>query len=338
MPPSDDRYQLMIEWLETDLGLAIKTIQPASSDASFRRYFRVEIGEESHIVMDAPPPQEDVRPFIRIEGFLAKAGLKTPAIEASDQEKGFLLLTDLGHVSFLDALNEDSVDRHYGSAMRSLLALQTHASIAESGLPAYDEALLRRELDLFPKWCLEAFLGLEMALEDPAILSRTFDILVQSALDQPRVVVHRDFHSRNLMVSHEDHPGVLDFQDAVIGPVTYDLVSLLRDCYIEWPPERLDGWVKDYYASLLNHQVINQETDFALFKRWFDLMGMQRHLKAAGIFCRLNIRDHKSSYLQDLPRTLGYVASVGQHYPEFSDFIHLMTDRILPAIQGEISS
>ncbi len=335
MPPSDDRYQLMMQWLETDLGLAIKSIQPASSDASFRRYFRVEIGHQSHIVMDAPPLQEDVRPFIRIQRLLAEAGLKTPMIEANDPEKGFLLLGDLGHISFLDALNEDSVDRHYGSAMRSLLALQTNLSIAESGLPCYDEALLRRELDLFPKWCLEAFLGLDMALEDHAILSRTFDILVQSALDQPRVVVHRDFHSRNLMMSLEDRPGVLDFQDAVIGPITYDLVSLLRDCYIEWPPQRVDDWVKDYYASLLKHQVITRETDIALFKRWFDLMGMQRHLKAAGIFCRLNIRDHKPAYLKDLPRTLGYVTTVGQHYPEFSDFIHLMTDRILPATPGK---
>ncbi|MEI6353387.1 MAG: phosphotransferase [Methylococcus sp.] len=337
MPPSDDRYQLMMQWLETDLGLAIKTIQPASTDASFRRYFRAEIGHQSYIVMDAPPPEEDVRPFIRIQGFLAQAGLKTPAIEASHPDQGFLLLGDLGQVSFLDALDEDSVDLLYESAMKSLLALTTRASILESGLPPYDEALLRRELDLFPTWCLKDFLGLEMSLNDQNILSRTFDALVQSALDQPRVVVHRDFHSRNLMMPPEEGPGVLDFQDAVVGPITYDLVSLLRDCYIEWAPQRVDAWVKGYHASLLSHPLM-REIDLPLFMRWFDLMGMQRHLKAAGIFCRLKIRDQKPSYLQDLPRTLGYVVSVGQRYPEFNPFIHLMTDRVLPPIQGKISS
>jgi len=227
---------------------------------------------------------------------------------------------------FLDQLNEDSADTLYQSAFDSLLKLQTNASLRESGLPGYDEPLLRRELAIFEEWFANGLLDIEIP---EAQWNTVYDTLISSALEQPVSCVHRDYHSRNLMVLDSDSPGVIDFQDAVIGPITYDLVSLLRDCYIAWPEQQVEQWLNDYFQQLTHAGLINNS--FARFKRWFDLMGLQRHLKAIGIFSRLHLRDSKSGYLKDIPRTFNYVTAVCSLYPELAEFSQFLHDEVLPS-------
>ena len=270
--------------------------------------------------MDAPPEKEDCQPFVDIAKVLGQAGLNTPRIIAQDLEQGFLLLSDLGSRLFLGELNDDSVELLYGDALNSLQQLQKipHNSLP---LPNYSADLLQQEMMLFHDWFLKQHLAIELSKEERAVLFDAFETLTESALEQPQVWVHRDYHSRNLMVLDKESPGILDFQDAVIGPVTYDLVSLLRDCYIAWPRERVEAWVTTYYQSC--------DTDLGgvsgtQFLRWFDLMGVQRHLKAIGIFARLNIRDGKSGYLGDIPRTLAYVREVCGRYEELRRFRKLL--------------
>jgi aminoglycoside/choline kinase family phosphotransferase len=325
---TDPRLEALSDWLRRDLKLAVDDIRPASSDASFRRYFRARLGEEAFIVMDAPPSHEDVRPFIHISGLLREAGVQAPRIHAQDIDQGFLLLCDFGDRAYLSALNADTADALYGDAMDSLVRLKRGVDIAGSGLPPYDEALLRREMDLFRDWFLGRLLALDLGPAALAVLDDAWASLAASALAQPKVCVHRDYHSRNLMVTARDNPGVLDFQDAAIGPVTYDLVSLLRDCYIAWPREQVEGWAFDYHRRLLDAGLASGSGEEE-FLRWFDLMGVQRHLKAIGIFSRLKLRDGKPGYLADIPRTLNYVVEVCARYPELADFLALLQDRVL---------
>lgn len=321
------RLEQLNHWLTNTLGLPAYEITPASSDASFRRYFRISFGGETLIVMDAPPDKEDSHPFVAIGRQLFAIGLNVPEILAEDLEQGFLLLSDLGSQQYLSALNEGTVDRLYGDAMGALAVLQTSGPGSDA-LPPYDEALLRREMDLFSDWYLGRHLGLELSGREQAVLGEVFDLLVQNAMEQPQVSVHRDYHSRNLMVSAHN-PGILDFQDAVYGPVTYDLVSLLRDCYVAWPRQQVEQWVLGYHDIAIDHGILRgpQEEQFL---RWFDLMGVQRHLKASGIFARLNHRDGKPGYLNDIPRTLGYVAEVSGRYPELRPFLQLLEESVLP--------
>ena len=321
------RLEQLNHWLTNTLGLPAYEIAPASSDASFRRYFRISFGGETRIVMDAPPDKEDSHPFVAIGRQLFAIGLNVPEILAEDLEQGFLLLSDLGSQQYVSALNEGTVDRLYGDAMGALAVLQT-CGPGSDALPPYDEALLRREMELFSDWYLGRHLGLELSGREQAVLGEVFDLLVQNAMAQPQVSVHRDYHSRNLMVSAHN-PGILDFQDAVYGPVTYDLVSLLRDCYIAWPRQQVEQWVLGYHDIAIDHGILRgaQEEQFL---RWFDLMGVQRHLKASGIFARLNHRDGKPGYLNDIPRTLGYVAEVSGRYPELRPFLQLLEERVLP--------
>ncbi len=326
------RFEQLNHWLTNTLGLPAYEIAPASSDASFRRYFRITFGGESRIVMDAPPDKEDSRPFVSIAKQLHAVGLNVPEILAEDLEQGFLLLSDLGTQQYLSALSIDTVDRLYGDALGALAVLQTCGPGAES-LPDYNEALLRREMDLFRDWYLGRHLGLTSGKSEEAVLDEAFTLLVENALDQPQVSVHRDYHSRNLMVSAHN-PGILDFQDAVHGPVTYDLVSLLRDCYIDWPRERVEKWVLGYHDIAIDHGILRGPQE-ERFLRWFDLMGVQRHLKATGIFARLNHRDGKSGYLNDIPRTLGYVVEVSGRYPELGTFKRLLEERVLPRLAGQ---
>ncbi len=318
-------------WLHDDLGLTASTIVPASSDASFRRYFRVSGDRESYIAMDAPPDKEDCRPFMAVARAFARLGLNVPRILASDIRRGFLLLSDLGSDHYLQALNEQTVERLYGDAMGALRLL--HAAPHEgANLPDYDRSLLLREMNLFRDWYLERHLGLGLSEESDEILQQSFSILADEALCQPRVWVHRDYHSRNLMVTAAHNPGILDFQDAVIGPVTYDLVSLLRDCYVSWPRKQVAMWVREYLLNLQADGVLN-DVEPQQFTRWFDLMGVQRHLKAIGIFSRLNLRDAKPGYLQDIPRTLAYVVEVSGRYPELNLLHGLLTERVRPKPQ-----
>lgn len=333
MPTSHLRFNQLSDWLKVELDLEIEGIEPASSDASFRRYYRVFLEHESRIVMDAPPPQEDVRPFVRVAGLMRDAGLQTPEIHAVDAERGFLLLGDLGSRSYLDALTTGTVDRLYADAAEALVRLQQGVTVESADLPRYDKPLLVRELGIFREWLLEGALGLALHANEERMLDAVWEILVDSALEQPTVCVHRDYHCRNLMVTDRLNPGILDFQDAVVGPITYDLVSLLRDCYIAWPDDQVQAWA-EAFRQTLERAGRNDVRDAARFRRWFDLMGMQRHLKAAGIFARLKIRDGKAGYLRDIPRTLGYVIEVGRAYPELHQFGEFIEQRVLPGVRG----
>ena len=319
----DQRLEQLKVWLN-DSGITYQDIAPASADASFRRYFRITNEKSTYIIMDAPPEKEDCKPFIRIATILFDFGLNVPQILKQDLEQGFLLLNDLGTTVFLTELNNNTVDKMYTSAMNSLLQIQKNKN---PDLPSYDDILLRNELDLFPDWYLIKHLGISLSAEQKEILEHTFDLLIKNALAQPQVCVHRDYHSRNLMVNKDkpDYPGVIDFQDAVIGAVTYDLVSLLKDCYISWPREKVEAWVKYFHTEAESLGIIN-DVSFDEFLRWFDLMGLQRHLKVAGIFSRLKHRDGKTGYLKDIPRTMDYVFDVLERYPEFKPLQKLLSE------------
>jgi len=266
--------------------------------------------------MDAPPDREDCRPYVRIARAFRAIGLNVPEIIAEELACGFLLITDLGDRLYLDALNERTVDGLYRDAMRALLVLQRGADTG--WLLPYDEKLLHQEMGLFREWYLGRHLGIGISSREHALLDRAFRLLAVTALEQPRVAVHRDYHSRNLLVTETNSPGILDFQDAVVGPVAYDLVSLLRDCYIAWPRERVESWVREYYA-LAQSAGVPVGDDATRFLRWFDLTGVQRHLKAIGIFARLNHRDGKPNYLRDIPRVLAYVIDVAARYPQLQE-------------------
>jgi aminoglycoside/choline kinase family phosphotransferase len=321
----DLRIMAMLDWLRHDLLMTIASCAPASSDASFRRYFRVEGPEGRFVVMDAPPEKENVAAFIKVNHLLKAAGVHVPEIFAQNLEEGFLLLEDFGSSDFLSRVAKENAEPMYQSALDSLFRLQSGTSISACGLPVYDNALLTRELGIFDEWFLGQWLDVEM----PAgIREPLHEHLIASALEQPRICVHRDYHSRNLMVLEADSPGVLDFQDAVVGPVTYDLASLLRDCYVAWPEQRVEDWMSGYYQRLLDAQLIDCSLD--RFRRWFDWMGMQRHLKAIGIFARLNLRDGKPGYLKDIPRTLNYVLTQADAYPEFAAFSEFLRTTVLP--------
>ena len=326
MSITDDRAKSIIHWLSHTLKLDIKHFETASSDASFRRYFRVIHSHGQHVVMDAPPEKENTEPFIRIAKLFKKSGVNVPEIYQQNLAQGYLLLEDFGSQCYLDKLNNNTALNLYRSAFESLYTLQTQIPITHSQLPFYDKALLDRELDIFYEW----FLDKTLALSIPENLKNSLNAtLIESALEQPQCCVHRDFHSRNLMVLAENSPGIIDFQDAVIGPVSYDLVSLLRDCYIAWPEEKIEQWMTLYYQQITESGLIN--VNIGTFTRWFDLMGLQRHLKAIGIFSRLHLRDNKPSYLADIPRTLSYVSLVCSKYPELAKFNQFLKETILPA-------
>ena len=316
------------DWLQKELGIGNYDIQPASSDASFRRYFRITsqqgpfesyVAGNSMIVMDAPPPQENVQPFIYVLTLMAELGLNVPVVYEKNIEQGFLLLSDLGSTQYLSVLTENNVDKLYGDALEALFKLQKNGPRQSDFFPLYDYAFFKRELGIFSEWYIEKHLGLRLSAEQTAIVNDAYEILIQSALDQPVVLVHRDFHSRNLMLTEPNNPGVLDFQDAVIGPVSYDLVSLLKDCYIAWPGEKVEAWCLAYKKRIVDDSIIDAIDDES-FLRWFDLMGAQRHLKATGIFARLDQRDGKPDYLNDIPRTMSYVIDVAGRYKDLIPF------------------
>ena len=322
-----DRLEQLKRWLESELEFSDYTLAPASSDASFRRYFRVMHDGASFIVMDAPPDREDSRPFIRVAKQLFDAGLNAPEVLDEDLQQGFLLLSDLGSSPYLGALNEAGVERMYGDALGALASIQTCAC---DGLPPYDRALLLREMELFREWLVGKHLGIALSDAQHAMLDSAFALLADNALAQPRVFVHRDYHSRNLMVTARNNPGILDFQDAVCGPVTYDLVSLLRDCYIAWPRARVEDWALGYQELAIQTGILHEEhEDPVQFLRWFDLMGVQRHLKASGIFARLNHRDGKPGYLGDIPRTLAYITDLAQRHAAIAPLCAFVENEVL---------
>ena len=326
---SDSRLADLTRWVFEDLGFAGGRIEPASADASFRRYFRVSRDENTYIVMDAPPEKEGLGPFLSVARALLCIGLNVPVVLAKDPERGFLLLSDLGKRQYLDELVDGAEDGLYADALDVLSVMQAADRAAAGDLPLYSHALLMREMDLMPEWFLRGHLGLQISTTERGMLDRLFETLAQVALEQPAVLVHRDFHSRNLLVTPTDNPGILDFQDAVWGPVTYDLVSLIKDCYVAWPRARVRNWALRYREQLLS-------TGFPLgageaqFLRWFDLVGLQRHIKVLGIFARLFYRDGKSQYLKDLPRVLAYTRDAAADYAETAEFSRFIAKRIDP--------
>jgi N-acetylmuramate 1-kinase len=320
-----DRLNQLQRWLDSLSKDTYTDLRAASADASFRQYFRVSNNQDgkTYIVMDAPPDKEDCRPFIQVTDLLRSVGVNAPAIIALDMAQGFLLLDDLGSKPYLDHLNADTAEKLYIDAIDALIRMQTIDAI----LPAYDAKFLQTEMDLFETWYLNRHLDVQLSETQQAALASICKLLIENAEQQPQVFVHRDYHSRNLMITDENNPGVIDYQDAMIGPITYDLVSIFKDCYIEWPRDKVEHWLDLYLARLTPTFFIEKDT----LLRWFDLMGVQRHLKVLGIFARLNYRDGKSQYLNDLPLTLKYVIDACDRYPELQPLKQLLEDTRIPA-------
>lgn len=312
---TDLRLDTLTSWVASAIGTAEFGVALASADASFRRYFRIKPvapwrGHATLIVMDAPPPNEDCRPFVRVAHLLAAAGVHAPTVIADDLARGFLLLSDLGDCTYLAALDAASAPKLYAEASDALIRWQRATRDGE--LPPYDEALLRRELDLFPDWYIARHLGIELTARESTTLAHAFRLILDNNLAQPRVYVHRDYHARNLMVS-DPNPGVLDFQDAVYGPVTYDLVSLLRDAYIAWDEQHQIDWAVRYWERARSAGIPVGD-DFGRFWQDFEWMGVQRQLKVLGIFARLAYRDGKRGYIDDMPRVMAYLRGACERY------------------------
>lgn len=331
-----ERQDLLQRWLRDELRMGDVALVPASGDASFRRYFRVQSAQGSYIAVDAPPERENSRPFVDLARRFQALGLNVPEVFEADLERGLLLLSDLGTVDYLSVLTDATGDRLYGDALGALVVLQACGPGAGE-LPAYDRSLLMAEMELFPTWFLSRHLGMTLLPDEQQLLAGAFARLAEAALEQPHVCVHRDFHSRNLMVTERHNPGILDFQDAVIGPVTYDLVSLLRDAYIAWPRERIEAWVLGYHDLAVQSGVLRHTSnpdDEERFLRWFDWMGVQRQLKVIGIFARLWHRDAKGGYLPDIPRTLGYLRDATARYAELADLHDFVETRVVPLMEN----
>ncbi len=318
MDKPTDRTRLRLAWVRKQLQQPALELVPASNDASFRSYWRGQYTDShSVVVMDAPPDLEDIRPWLDVQRRLEDAGLHVPSVYASNVEQGFVIMEDLGHRTYLPALNESHVEDLYGEAMEALLNMQQHSHC--DGLPPYNGNRLIEEMELMPRWFLQRHLGFEPACEDWDILEEAFRHLAQSALAQPQLFVHRDFHSRNLLITEQRSPGIIDFQDALQGPVTYDLVSLLKDCYVSWPRDRVLEWLETYYRKLRLAKLLPNDWNLSSLLRAFDHMGLQRHLKVLGIFCRLAYRDGKTSYLANLPRVFDYVLEASHQDSAFRD-------------------
>jgi aminoglycoside/choline kinase family phosphotransferase len=318
----DSRRAALERWLAPQFGIPFK-LTPASEDASFRRYWRSTLEDgRTYVAMDAPPDQEDCRPFVRIARLLAAAGVHAPQVIAQDLDQGFLLLSDLGSRTYLDALDESNAAALFADATEALLRWQLATRPGE--LPPYDEPLLRREMNLFPEWYVGRHLKRELSPAQKERLEGVFALLVKSALAQPVVYVHRDYMPRNLMVC-EPNPGVLDFQDAVLGPITYDMVSLVRDAFISWEEERVLDWVARYWEQAKSRG-LPVDPDFGEFWRALEWMGLQRHLKVLGIFARINYRDGKPRYLEDTPRFMRYSRDVAGRYAALAPLARLLDE------------
>ena len=325
--PLNARDQLLTDWVAQRFPGQDVLIVPASADASFRRYFRLSLPDgTTRILMDAPPEHEDCRPFIKVAALLAKAGLAAPRVLDQDLEQGFLLLTDLGRIGYLEALHADLslADTLIRPVLDTLVRWQLASSAAT--LPPYDAALLRRELELFPEWFIGRHLGVTLADNEKLLLERSFKYLINSALNQPKVYVHRDFMPRNLMLVESEQiltPAIIDFQDAVYGPITYDVVSLFRDAFISWDEEQEIDWVVRYWEKA-RAAGLPVRADFGDFWREYELMGLQRHLKVLGIFCRLKYRDGKDKYIEDLPRFMRYAKKTAGRYLPLKPLLNLL--------------
>ncbi len=321
------RKDALIQWLIEATETSQFTLESASEDASFRSYYRLVIKStdpinnqcKSFIVMDAPPELEDCEPFIKIQKLLAAHQINVPQIHACDPDQGFMLLSDFGSTLYLDELDTNTAYDLYPMAISELVAIQRITDT--QALPRYDAHMLGKELTLFSDWFINTHLDHILSSEQHKTLDTIHKLLIENAISQPQVMVHRDYHSRNIMLTN-NRPGIIDFQDAVLGPISYDLASLLKDCYISWDDADISNWVHLYLDQYNN--VANETINYNQFIKWFDLMAAQRHMKAIGIFCRLNYRDGKKHYLYDIPRTMNYLTETCHKYPELTDFGHLL--------------
>ncbi len=314
------RLQQLTVWLNGQFPHDPASIAPASADASFRRYFRATFNDRTLIVMDAPPQHEDCRPFVHVARLFESAGTHVPHIHAQDLEQGFLLLSDLGNTTYLQALTDGNARELYGAATDALIKIQLASKAHE--LPPYDEALLRRELMLFPEWYIARHLGVTLDDRQRATLEQVFQRILANNLAQPQVYVHRDYHSRNLMVA-DPNPGILDFQDAVYGPITYDLASLFKDAYVRWDEEQIMDWLIRYWEKARRARLPVRD-DFGDFYRDYEWMGVQRHIKVLGIFARLYHRDGKDGYLKDMPLVMDYLRRACERYIELKPLLNLL--------------
>lgn len=322
------REYLLQQWLLAQLHIEALDLQVVSGDASFRRYFRIRLPGQntSLIAVDSPPDKESNAEFVQIARTLFAKGFAVPEVKALDMEQGFLLLSDLGNRLLLPELNEGTVNDHYQQAMQTLVALQSHVKTTDLTLPLYDGKRLHAEMALFTEWFIPHYLEYPLKPDQQQTLQNAFDCLANSALEQPVVFVHRDYHARNLMLLDNQQLAMIDFQDAVWGPMTYDLVSVLRDCYVRWPRQQTLAWASDYFRAAVAAGLLPASCTEGQFLRWFEWMGVQRHLKATGIFARLNFRDHKPVYLGDIPRTYSYMLETTAAYPELAAMNSLLKD------------
>lgn len=330
------RFQLLQSWLTKILSDSDYELKPLTGDASFRSYYRLQHNARPYIVMDSPPDQEDSCSFYNLAKHFESLGLNVPHIYFHDFKLGFLVLSDLGATHYLDVLNETNAQVLYSAATVELLTLQTAGSA--QCLPLFDRTFMQTEFQLFTEWFLQKGLNLSLSLAQACLIDTLFNQLCEHILSQPKVCIHRDYHSRNLMYSEKNKPGILDFQDAMIGPITYDLVSLLKDCYIAWPKESVMEWALAFQRLLVNEQRLDSTLSSQQFLRWFDWMGLQRHLKVLGIFSRLYLRDGKVNYLQHLPLVLQYIQQVSESYPELHEFDCLIKETILPRFEQALFS
>lgn len=332
----EDQRQLDLKaWCEAQTGVLQAQLESVSGDASFRRYFRLSDGRQSMIAVDCPPQQEDMSPFIAVADAYQQADVKVPKILAVDQQQGFMLQSDFGQILLLAKLHPRNARQYYQQALNILPNIMRVTKTQLAPLPDYSRALLQRELDLFKQWLLIKHLGLDWTAADDAIWDSFCEKMVNNALAQPQVGVHRDYHSRNIMLLADDQLGVIDFQDAVCGPITYDAVSLLRDCYIDWPDELVSELALMLRKLLVEQQLLSATISEQQWLIWFDWMGLQRHTKAAGIFARLAHRDNKPGYLQDVPRTLAYLAQVSGRYAALSDYHDWLKNRVVKAWEAQ---
>ncbi|MEW5770735.1 MAG: phosphotransferase [Pseudomonadota bacterium] len=315
--------QRLTSWTREVLPAELDRIEPASADASFRRYFRAHSARGTHIVMDAPPSHEDCRPWLHVARLFRAAGANTPEILAENLAEGFLLISDLGGTTYLAALNEDNADALYRDANASLVKIQLASR--EGELPPYDAELLMREMRLFPDWYLAKHLKVELSDAQRQVMEEAFQRILANNLAQPKVYVHRDWHSRNLMLTDAGNPGVIDFQDAVYGPITYDLASIYKDAYIRWDEDRVLDWTVRYWEAARKAR-LPVHADFGEFYRDFEWMGVQRHIKVLGIFARLCHRDGKDGYLKDMPLVMDYLRRACQRYNGLGDFLRLLDE------------
>ncbi|WOT04538.1 aminoglycoside phosphotransferase family protein [Shewanella youngdeokensis] len=332
MPLSDPRFIQLNAWLNHYFSANVSPIL-ISGDASFRRYYRVVVDSASYIVVDSPPKLVPIMPFIEIAERYAQAGVAVPRVIGRDEELGFMLLSDLGDVQLLSVLKPDNLQQYYQQALAVLNDIAKVTATANSPLPLYDDEFVLRELNIFTEWLAVHHLGLTVD-EVQAQTEAVFALLTDNVRQQPKVGMHRDYHSRNIMLQ-DGELKIIDFQDAVIGPVTYDAVSLLRDCYIRWPEESVNALMQVHYNQALDAKLLSANTAFSQYQRWFDLMGLQRHIKAAGIFARLNYRDNKPAYMADIPLTLDYVRDIASRYPELKAFSQWIEAEIIPAVKGK---